>query len=60
MRVIWRESAVDSLLELDQWLETIDLPPLALYPKDTIHTYFDIQEPTFYIPGRQVYPWLTC
>src|SRR5699024_12172253 len=39
---------------LDQWRETIELPPLATHLKDTIHAYFENQDPTLYIPGRQV------
>ncbi len=28
------------LLILDRWRESIELPPIALYLKDTIQTYF--------------------
>lgn len=54
MNTLWRESAIESLLELDQWRETIELPPLATHLRDTIHAYFEKQDPTLYIPVRQV------
>ena len=54
MNLLWRKSAIQSLMEIDQWRNTIELPPIATYLKDTIHTYFKEQDFTFYIPGRQV------
>lgn len=39
MKVLWRKSAIESLLELDQWRGTIELPPLATYLKDIIYVY---------------------
>lgn len=55
MKVSWRRSAIESLLELDQWRVTIDLPKIAPYLKETIQTYFQAQDLTFYLPGRIVY-----
>jgi len=54
MRIIWRKSAVESLWEIDHWRETIEWSPLATHLKDTIHAYFEGQDPTHCIPGRQV------
>ncbi len=36
MNVIWRKSAIDSLLELDRWRKTVELPKIAPYLKETI------------------------
>jgi hypothetical protein len=54
MDILWRKSAIDSLLQLDQWNETVELPPLASYLKETIHAYFEKQDFTLYLPGQQV------
>lgn len=35
MKVSWRRSAIESLMELDQWRETIELPKFASYLKET-------------------------
>lgn len=43
MKVLWRKSAIESLLELDRWRSTVELPPIAIYLKDTIQTYFEQQ-----------------
>lgn len=42
------------LLELDYWRESIELPPLAIYLKDTIQQYFAKQDFSVYIPGHHV------
>ena len=54
MKIVWRKSAITSLLELDRWRKSIDLPPVASYLKDTIQFYFDKQDFSIYIPGRHV------
>lgn len=54
MNILWRRSAIESLLELDYWRETFELPPIAAYLKDTIQIYFENQDFTLYIPGKQV------
>ncbi|MFS0576799.1 hypothetical protein AB1K83_14265 [Sporosarcina sp. 179-K 3D1 HS] len=55
MKVNWRKSAIDSLLELDQWRETIELPKVAPYLKNIIQTYFEEQRLSIHLPGRPVY-----
>lgn len=55
MKVSWRKSAIDSLLELDRWRESIELPKIAPYIKDTIQHYFREQKLSLYLPGRPVY-----
>ncbi|PWA09260.1 hypothetical protein DCC39_13470 [Pueribacillus theae] len=55
MEVKWRKSAIQSLLDLDQWRETIELPPIASYLRNTVQTYFEQQDFSIYIPGRQVF-----
>lgn len=54
MEILWRKSATHSLIELDRWRNSIELPPIAAYLKDTIQTYFERQNLSIYIPGRQV------
>lgn len=36
MEILWRKSAIHSLIELDRWRNSIELPPIAAYLKDTI------------------------
>lgn len=55
MKVVWRRSAIKSLLELDKWRATVELPNIASYLKDSIETYFYIQDYTLHIPGRTVF-----
>lgn len=52
--IVWRKSAIDSLLELDRWRACIELPPIAKYLKEQIQTYFSQQDFSVYIPGRPV------
>jgi hypothetical protein len=40
METHWRKSAIQSLLDLDKWRWSIDLPPIAEYLKSTVETYF--------------------
>ncbi|QOY37171.1 hypothetical protein AWH56_005905 [Anaerobacillus isosaccharinicus] len=54
MRVQWRSSAIKSLLELDNWRASLELPSIAGYLKNTIHSYFEQQDFSVYIPGRHV------
>lgn len=54
MKVVWRKSAIDSLLELDRWRESIELPKIAPYLKDMIQVYFKEQKFSLYLPGRPV------
>lgn len=54
MEILWRKSAIQSLLELDRWRNNIELPPIAAYLKNKIQTFFEGQDFSIYIPGRQV------
>lgn len=54
MKIVWRKSAITSLLELDRWRDSIELPSIAPYLKDTIQFYFQRQDFSIYIPGRHV------
>jgi len=54
MRVRWRNSAIHSLLKLDQWRASVELQPIAGYLKNTINTYFEHQNFSIYIPGKHV------
>ncbi|WP_428909800.1 hypothetical protein [Niallia sp. Krafla_26] len=54
MKILWRQSAIQSLLKLDRWRDRIELPPIALFLKETVQTYFENQDLSTYIPGRPV------
>lgn len=54
MGIYWRKSAIDSLLEIDYWRASIELPPIASYLKDVVQTYFKRQNFEIYVPGQQV------
>ncbi len=54
MKIQWRKSAIQSLLDLDQWRETFELRPISVYLKNTIHAYFERQDLSVFIPGHQV------
>jgi hypothetical protein len=55
MKVIWRKSSIISLLELDRWRSTIELPNIAPYLKNSIELYFETKDFSVHIPGRVVY-----
>jgi hypothetical protein len=44
MKVRWKKSAIYSLIELDRWRETVELPRIVLYLKESIENYFDDQD----------------
>lgn len=54
MKVLWRKSALDSLLELDKWRESIELEPIAEALKSNVEQYFYQNDFSVYIPGRKV------
>ncbi|WP_096203119.1 hypothetical protein [Bacillus sp. FJAT-45350] len=54
MKIVWRKSAITSLVQLDRWRSSIELPPIASHLKDTIQLYFKNQDFSIFIPGRQV------
>lgn len=54
MKVKWRKSAIQSLLELDRWRITVELSPIARYLKDKIHEYFLKQDLSIHVLGRPI------
>jgi len=54
MKVLWRKSAIQSLLEIDRWRSSIELSKIASYQRLSIESYFEIKDFTFPIPGRTV------
>ena len=54
MNVKWRKSAINSLLQLDEWRKTFNLSPIAMYLKKNINQYFVKQNFSVYLPGRSV------
>ena len=54
MRVTWRKSAVQSLLELDRWRKTLELLPIARHLKERIEEYFIKQDFSVHVPGKPV------
>lgn len=57
MNVKWRKSAVKALIELDQWRNgmELELPPIARNLRAKINHYFQEQDFSIHIPGRQVF-----
>jgi hypothetical protein len=39
MKILWRQSAIKPLLELDDWRATIELPRIGLHIKESIEYY---------------------
>jgi len=54
MTIMWRQSAVESLLELDEWRKSIELEPIAAFIMTTVDLYFKQQDFSIHIPDRQV------
>lgn len=54
MKIYWRGSAIESLILLDKWRESIDLSSIANYLKETVELYFQKQNFSLYIPGKNV------
>lgn len=52
MKVLWRKSAIQSLLEIDRWRSTIELSKIAGYLRISIESYFETKDFTVHIPGR--------
>src|SRR5699024_4931763 len=55
MKVTWRKSAVESLVELEEWRRSIGLEPIAEYIMHTVALYFKQQTYSLHIPGRHVF-----
>src|SRR5699024_2303171 len=53
MKVLWRKSAVESLVELDEWRKGIELETIAEYIMSTVNLYFNQQYFSIHIHGRQ-------
>jgi hypothetical protein len=54
MKVMWRKSAIQSLLELDSWRSTIELPPIGPLLRISIEHYFHHKDLILHVPGRAV------
>lgn len=54
MNILWRKSAINSLIELDRWRSTLELASISLILKGKIDLYFKQQNLEVYIPGRNV------
>jgi len=54
MKVTWRKSAVESLVEQDEWRKSIELEPIAAFIMHTVDLYFNQQNFSIHIPGRRV------
>ncbi|MFZ3591932.1 hypothetical protein ACOI1C_22735, partial [Bacillus sp. DJP31] len=54
MKVYWRKSAIHSLLDLDKWRQTQELPRISLYLKESVEHYFRYKELNIHLPGRAV------
>lgn len=55
MTVMWRKSAIESLVDLDKWRKNIELDPIAEYIMHSVKLYFEQQDFSIHIPGRQVF-----
>ena len=55
MKVLWRKSAIQSLLELDKWRATVELPHISPYLKASFEFYFQLIDYSVYILGKTVY-----
>jgi hypothetical protein len=54
MKLKWRKSAIESLIDLDRWRASIELPSIGMHLKNTVQVYFERQDFSVYVPGRQV------
>ncbi|WP_099354869.1 hypothetical protein [Fredinandcohnia onubensis] len=55
MEVHWRNSAVQSLIELENWRLTMDLPKIGKLLQKIINSYFNEQDFSLCIPGKIVF-----
>jgi hypothetical protein len=44
MRLLWKQTALQSLIKLDVWCEENDWPAIAEHPVDFIESYFYKQD----------------
>jgi hypothetical protein len=54
MKILWRKSSIESLIDLDSWRSTLELPNIASYLKSSIEAYFQNKDFSVFIPGRVV------
>ncbi|THF75367.1 type II toxin-antitoxin system RelE/ParE family toxin [Cohnella fermenti] len=54
MRMIWKQSALQSLIRLDVWREEHGWPAIAEHLVEIIESYFEQQDFSVFLPGRGV------
>ncbi|WP_080837389.1 type II toxin-antitoxin system RelE/ParE family toxin [Cohnella massiliensis] len=54
MRIIWKQSALQSLIKLDVWREENGWPGIAEHLVEIIELYFYKQDVSVFLPGRGV------
>lgn len=54
MNITWKQSAISSLIKLDEWREQNEWPLIGSYLVEKIEAYFHKQDMAIYIPGRIV------
>ena len=54
MKIIWRSSAVQSLIRLDNWRKDNGWPEIAKHLVEVIESYFQHLDFDVYVPGRVV------
>ncbi|MCH1627736.1 hypothetical protein [Fredinandcohnia quinoae] len=55
MKVRWRKSAIQSLIDLDKWRVAVELPRIAMFLKIKIGSYFLPRNYHLHIHGREVF-----
>jgi len=54
MRIIWKQSALQSLIKLDVWREENGWPAIAEHLVEILETYFHQQDVSVFLPGKGV------
>lgn len=54
MRIIWKQTALQSLSKLEAWREDNGWPAIAEYLVEIIELYFEQQDVPVFLPGRGV------
>ncbi len=54
MNITWKQTALQSLIQLDLWREDKGWSDIGEYLVEIIETYFNQQDMSVYIPGRIV------
>lgn len=55
MKIEWKRSAIESLMDLDQWRASLELPKIAPYLIEVIEGYFLSQNFSVFMPGEIVF-----